>query len=170
MWNARAVLAILVTWAGFAAAPDPGAAQELDRAVMFLGGVARYDVDERDTVPVTAARVTLPLSRSLRVEPGLGYLAYRNVADERISQFLPEVQLQVILVGEAVRPYLGTGVGSSWERGGDRDVTELTVSGSAGLLADAGERWRLAGEVRLRGVGPWNGTVTDWVLGAGWRF
>jgi hypothetical protein len=170
MWNARSGLALLATWVWLISFPAPGAGQDADRAVTVLGGVARYDVDDVDTVPFTAVRVDLPLSPALLVEPGLGYLAYRTASDERIRQFLPEVQLQVQLLGERIRPYLGTGIGSSWERGPDRDLTELTVSGAAGVRADAGRRWRVTGEARFRGVGPWSGTVTDWVLGAGWRF
>ena len=149
--------------------PLAAAGQEPDRWVSLMGGASWYDLDARGSGTMAAARVDLPVTPALRLEPGLGYLGYREESGERVHQLLPEFQLQLHLLGERFRPYLGGGLGASWERGPEGDLSEITVSGGAGLRVLLTPDWRLSGEARFRGVGPWGGSMTDVVIGVGGR-
>jgi hypothetical protein len=143
--------------------------QEVDRWVGLVSGVSWYDLDARGSGPMVAVRVDLPITPGLRVEPGLGYLGYREESGERVHQLLPEFQLQLQLTGERFRPFLGGGLGASWERGPEGDLSELTVSGGGGLRVLLSPDWRMTGEARFRGVGPWGGSMSDLLIGIGGR-
>lgn len=143
--------------------------QEPDRWVSLMGGASWYDLDARGSGAMAGVRVDLPVTPALRLEPGLGYLGYREESGERVHQLLPEFQLQLQLVRERFRPYVGGGLGASWERGPDGALSELTVAGGAGLRVLLTPDWRLSGEARFRGVGPWGGSMTDVVIGVGRR-
>jgi hypothetical protein len=161
--------AFAVLVAVFLAIPVSVVGQQPDRWVSLLSGASWYDLDARGSGTKAAIRVDLPITPALRVEPGLGYLGYREGSGERVHQFLPEFQLQLQLPGERFRPYLGGGLGASWERGPEGDLTELAVSGGAGLRVLLTPDWRMSGEARFRGVGPWGGSMTDVVIGIGRR-
>jgi len=161
--------AFAVLVAIFLAIPVSLVGQQPDRWVSLLSGASWYDLDARGSGTKVAIRFDLPITPGLRVEPGLGYLGYREGSGERVHQLLPEFQLQLQLPGERFRPYLGGGLGASWERGPEGDLTELAVSGGAGLRVLLTPDWRMSGEARLRGVGPWGGSMTDVVIGIGRR-
>lgn len=164
------LLAALAAAVLLLAPPRSAEAQEPVRAVTLLAGPSQYDLGGTGTTPAVAARVDLPLTPLLLLEPGFTYLPYDNQFGPRIHHLLPEVQLQVQRPGGELRPYLGVGSGASFAvRPGDDD-TDLTLSTAAGLRWLPTPGWVLRGEFRVRVIEPWVGTTGDWSLGVGRRF
>jgi hypothetical protein len=166
-------LAVSCFIAAAAAAPAPAAAQEAPGRSPVLsvsGGMTQYDLSGTGTVPFTALRAQIPVSRHFLVEPGATYMSYRNQGDIQAPRWhvlLPEVQLQAQLPGRTLRPYLGVGAGYSRERLESLTVNDLTAAVAAGLRINLPAGFSAGTELRVRAVDPTHGSMADWGVSIG---
>jgi hypothetical protein len=149
------------------AAPASAAAQESDRTLAFVGGAFYSDLGDPQWAPLGGGRLEVPLTPALLMEVGLGYARYRARAGGTAHHFLPDLLLQVQLPRQVYRPYVGAGLGTSWERRPEENVTQLSLVGAGGMRVVVSDRWSLLGEVRARAIGPWLGSSVDLTLGVG---
>ncbi len=163
---------VLATLAALVAAPvHAGVAQEeRGPAVALAGGVFQYDLSGTGNTPFAAVRVEVPLTSYLLVEPGAAYTNYEAQFGDRISIFIPEVQLQLQTPTRVVRPFLGVGAGGAFAWGGGDSDTQLTLSAGAGVRVRVSEPWWARAELRLRSIDPWHGAAAEWTVGLARRF
>src|SRR5262245_15647174 len=142
MRSAAFALAAILAVPGLAGqqrrAPADGPTEPARPAVSVLAGPSSYDLSGTGTAFAAALRVDVPSGRILIIEPGVGFLRYKNSPSETVSYILPELSLQVQAPSRVVRPYLGGGIGFSEFLSG-RGSTYATLHATAGLRLDASQ-------------------------------
>jgi hypothetical protein len=160
----RCNLGIMAAAAALVGAPVTAAAQSAGPSLSVTGGMTEYDLSGVGKTAMVGVRAQLPVTGSLLVEPGLGYMNYDSQGLSRTSLWFPEVQLQAELPLRAVRPYLGLGAGAALVSTAAQRQTELTFSTAAGVRVALGGGWGVGGELRVRAVDPWTATTADFGL------
>jgi hypothetical protein len=180
----RVALALVCT---LAAVPTLRAQDRpLARVLALVAGPAEYDLAGTGRSWTAAARLGIPLTSALVLEPGLGFFTYSSqFSGDRVSFFLPEVTLQLQYPGQRVQPYLGVGAGAAlmiegydqslgsfgplW---GDLDLSaepriEPSAHAAVGLRAVVGQNWGVLGEARVRNISFFkaNNAIMEVVLG-----
>jgi hypothetical protein len=158
---------VLAAMAPFRSSPaqTPDAAQ----AFSLVGGLMQYDLSGTGNAFFAAARVELPLSSIVLLEPGLTFSQYDADFGSEVSLLFGDVQLQLQGRG-GLSPYIGVGVGPAFAFTRGESATELSVSGALGLRVRLDPRWRIGGELRIRAIDPFAGTTAEWGLGVSRRF
>ena len=128
-----------------------------------IGGASQYDLSGTGTAAFGGLRLDIESrgTRSLVFETGLHLFSYETQFDDRQDLWLPEISMQLQRLGQTVRPYLGVGAGYAFGSG----ESAATLSASVGSRFRLADRWSLRGELRVRSVDPWVGTLADWGLG-----
>lgn len=146
--------------------PAPVSAQTYAPRVdlALVGGAWQYDLSGTGTTWFAGARAALPLGGPLLIEPGLTYARYTTQGGTASNLLFPEAQLQVELLRDRYRPFLGVGAGPAFISGGGSN-TELSLTASAGLRAQITPLWGVRGELRVRSIDPWVGTAAEWTVG-----
>jgi hypothetical protein len=161
--------------------------RSLDRRLSVVAGPAEYDLAGIGWSWTAAARLGIPLTPALVLEPGLGFLTYSSqFSGDRISFFLPEVSLQLQYPGKRVQPYLGVGAGAalmiegydqSFDPVWGLDLSaepriEPSAHAGVGLRADVVQNWGILGEARVRNISFFNANkaIMEVVLGFTRRF
>lgn len=167
----RAVYVLSLILLANAAAPDATDAQvaQRGRALAVAGGVVQYDLSGTGTTGFGAARLEVPLTSVVLLEPGLTFSRYDAQFGSSVSLLFPEVQLQLQGRG-VVSPYIGVGVGPALAFAEGESDTELSLSGALGLRVRVDPQWRIGGELRIRAIDPFAGTTAEWGLGVSRRF
>jgi hypothetical protein len=148
----------------------PGIGSGQGRALAVVGGAWEYDLSGTGTSGFGGLRLELPVHRILIVEPGLTYARYSTQFDAGVSYLIPDLQAQVQVPGRWVRPFLGAGVGLAYAWGDGASVTDLSLSGSAGLRVRLAELWSARTELRVRSIDPFHGSAAEWTFGIARRF
>ncbi len=161
----RATTTLLALAATLAAMTSPAQAQGRNQ-LSLSGGPAPYDLSGTGTAHGAMAGFSWrPLSRILVVEPGVSLLTEGIEGEPRSWWAFPEVSVQAEASLGRARPYLGAGTGAAYETRAGLSWWEWTLHGAAGLRLDLNDRWGMRGELRLRGVDPWGGSVAAFGLG-----
>ena len=166
---------LLFMTAGIALNLTPLAAQRRREPVngpqtSVLLGAASYDFSGTGTAVVINAGFALrPLRRILIIEPGLGYLTYKNDFQVRSHWIFPEVSVQVEAPLQNVRPYLGGGAGAGIQTQVGRGHTVFTLHVAGGVRIRAARNWGIRLETRLRSVDPFEGRSLDFGAGVFWN-
>jgi len=149
--------------------PAPAAAQREQGAggveTSLLAGLVRYDLDRSGTGLGAKADLSFHPTRGLVIEPGLGYLTYRNQFGQRNNWLFPELSALAEIRLGAVRPFLGGGGGASIEERVGSDHYDGTIHGMAGVRFRLSQTWGGRAEIRLRAVPPFSGHTTDFEVG-----
>jgi hypothetical protein len=148
------------------AVAQPGASHEPSVAV--VAGGSEYDLSGTGWGGFVAGRVGVPWAGPLVVEPGLEVFSYESQSDVRHTLLLPEVQLQVARREGRMRPYGGVGGGVMVDFSDSGTHGDWTLSASGGVRFALTEAMDLIGELRLRSLAPWKGTMADLGVGLGW--
>jgi hypothetical protein len=156
----------------------------LARALAIVAGPAEYDLAGVGRSWTAAARLGIPLTPALRLEPGVGFFTYGSqFGGDRLSFLLPEVTLQLQYPGRRVQPYLGVGAGAAYmiegydqsvdPFWGDLDLSveprlEPSAHAAVGLRAGVARNWGILGEARVRNISFFKGnkSIVEFVLGA----
>ena len=131
----------------------------------LLAGLVRYDLDRSGTGFGAKADLSFRPTSGLIIEPGLGFLTYRNQFGQRNNWLFPELSALVEVRVGAMRPFLGGGGGASVAERVGPDRYEATLHGMAGVRFRLGRSWGGRVEVRVRAVPPWRGHTADFELG-----
>ena len=93
----RAVYVLSLILLASAVAPDSTQAQvqQSGRALAVVGGVVQYDLSGTGTTGFGAARLEVPLTSVVLLEPGLSFSRYDAQFGSSVSLLFPEVQIQL---------------------------------------------------------------------------
>ncbi|MBW3533929.1 MAG: outer membrane beta-barrel protein [Gemmatimonadetes bacterium] len=166
----------LVAAASLAAAALPtevAAQDEMAASVTLVAGVFQYDLEGTGAVPFGGVRLPLPMHRWIVLEPAITYAAYESQGGDNIPLLTPEVQVQGRLDLGRVDPFLGLGIGGTFDLRENRGGEELVVSTysvGAGARGWLGRGWSLRGELRVRGIDGFTGSAAEWTVGVGRTF
>lgn len=172
----RAVTVVLTLATSLAAGlPAHAAAQdEMAASVDLVAGLFQYDLSGTGTVPFVGVRLPLPMHRRIVLEPALTYTAYESQGGNDISLLIPEVQVQGRIDLGRVAPFLGIGLGGTFDlresRGAGEELVVSTYSVGAGARGWLGGGWRARGELRVRAIDGFTGSAAEWTLGIGRAF
>ena len=153
-------------------APDYVTAQSSTRLESSVGavvGITQFDLSGTGTAPVVSIRAEQEINRFLVVEGAVTLFRPKEQFGTRRTFIVPEVQLQLQLPAEIVRPYLGVGVGGAFisNGGGSQEV----ISAAGGIRAAISKEWDVRGELRVRNIGKlFTGATADWTAGFARRF
>jgi hypothetical protein len=175
--------AALAVFCALAPAANLGAQDTpLARRVAVVAGPAEYDLAGTGWSWTAAARIGIPLTSALVLEPGLGFFTYSSqFFQDRISFLLPEVTLQLQYPGQRVQPYLGVGAGAAYMiEGYDHSLVpgwglnldaepriEPSAHAAVGLRAGVVQNWGVVGEARVRNISFFkaNNSVIEFMFG-----
>ncbi len=144
--------------------------QQLRRpALGVAAGPASYDLSGTGTSFVIAVNAEYSPLKPVIWEARLVYFQYKSQADINYRILMPEIGVQVFIPVGSVQPYLGVGAGISTVVSGPKD-TELTLHTAFGLRVIASRNFGLRGEIRIRSVDPWSGTIADFTGGLTYSF
>jgi len=153
------------------------------RVLSVVAGPAEYDLAGNGWSWTAGARLGIPLTSALLLEPGLGFFTYGSqFHDDRISFLLPEVTLQLQYPGTRVQPYVGIGAGAALMiEGYDQSLdpiwghldlsaeprVEPSAHAALGLRANIVQNWGILGEARVRNISFFqaNKAIMEIVLG-----
>ena len=153
------------------------------REFAIVAGPANYDLAGTGWSWAAAARLGIPLTSVLRLEPGLEFFTYSSQFLDRVSFLLPEVTLQVQYPGQWMQPYLGVGAGAAYLiEGHDQPLgapwddfyldtedprIEPSAHAAVGLRAGVAQNWGVLGEARVRNISFFkaNNSITEFMLG-----
>lgn len=136
----------------------------------FVVAPSEYDLSGVGWTSVYALRLPIGTTSWFTVEPGMTYFSYEGQSSQDIWYINPEVQAQLTPFQGRVRPYLGAGVGVARGSSEGRSEWDATLSGALGLRAGLAGPWSALGEVRVRTIDPWTGTLGEFGLGLARRF
>lgn len=138
--------------------------------IAVTAGPSSYDLSGTGTALAGRASLSLaPGNGILVLEPSVGYFRYETQGDLHRNWILPELSLQLRARGGMLRPYAGVGAGIGFESGDGPSRQELTVHGVVGLRIPVSRATTVRGELRVRAVDPFVGTMADFGFGLGWR-
>jgi hypothetical protein len=140
-------------------------------ALGIAAGFSQFDVDGTGTSRLIALRGEVETQPWLVLDGGVTVFRPRTQFEDDRHYFMPELQIQAQVPGRAVRPYVGFGIGTLLARRGP--TAKRVVGGAGGLRIGFREsRVVLRTEIRIRGIGESfaRGTITEWTIGAGYRF
>jgi hypothetical protein len=147
----------------------PAISQAQSRSPTFTlaGGLTSYDLAGTGTAPAGAIRADQRVFPFLIFELSLEYMAYDAQGGTRNRLLMPEFSVQATTGLGRVHPFIGGGVGFGiLVTGPGEDVATLhAVGGMRIVLAPA---WGARGEVRIRSLDPFTGTMGDFTLGLSW--
>lgn len=138
--------------------------------IAVTAGPSSYDLSGTGTSFAGRASLAFaPGNGVLVLEPSVGYFRYETQGDLHRNWVLPELSLQLRARGGMLRPYAGVGAGIGFESGDGPSRQELTLHGVVGVRIPVSRTGVLRGELRLRAVDPFVGTMADFGFGLGWR-
>ncbi len=153
---------LLAAQSGTASAPPPV------RALGVGAGISYFDLSGIGSTTVFSVRAELEARRWLVLEASVGAIRPNEQFMQQRTYVLPDVQMQLQLPGESLRPYLGIGVGAML--GTQSPRVRPSASGAAGFrLLVPGTRIDVRPELRVRYIGRSNGVTADWTLGVAYR-
>ncbi|MEO8452024.1 MAG: outer membrane beta-barrel protein [Gemmatimonadota bacterium] len=138
-------------------------------AISVMAGPSHYDLSETGTALAAGLRLDIPSGRSMIVEIGATYLKFQPSQGPKVKYLLPEVSLQYVLPGAAIRPYVGGGIGEGEFLSGP-GTSKFTMHATGGVRAMIANGWGLRGEFRARSVDPFRGHTLDLSFGVLKRF
>ncbi|HET6342971.1 MAG TPA: hypothetical protein VFG78_12410 [Gemmatimonadota bacterium] len=147
------------------AAAQPGSPP---RSLAVQVGTSQYDLSGTGWGPFVATRGRLPWIGPVVIEPGLEVFTYDSRFEDRHTLLLPEVQLQLMRGEGRVRPYGGVGGGIMLDLSDSGAHGDWTLSASAGSRFALSDGLDLIGELRLRSLTPWTGSMADLGVGLAW--
>lgn len=129
-----------------------------------------YDLSGVGWAHLYSVRVPVTLNRWVVVEPGLTYFDYLSQGSQEVWFLVPEIQVQLSPLEGRFRPYLGAGIGAARESFPGRAEWLLSVSAAGGLRVGVTGPWSVVGELRVRALDPWTGSVAEFGVGVLRRF
>lgn len=147
----------------------PAAAQAPAFAIGLAAGPAPYDLAGTGTGLAGGLRGEYRPLQYLGAQVGIAYFKYTTGGGVGLDYLLPELSITGRLPVGPVTPYLGGGVGASFELEGQDDEA-LTLHAVLGANVAVGAHVETVTEARLRSIDPWTGNTLDVLFGLGWRF
>lgn len=83
---------------------------------------------------------------------------------------IPEIQSQLTPLEGRVRPYLGLGAGVARASSPADGEWALSLSAAGGVRVGLTGPWSLLGELRVRAIDPWTGSVAGFGAGVARRY
>ncbi|MGH7573060.1 MAG: hypothetical protein ACREMK_14650 [Gemmatimonadota bacterium] len=154
----------------FASSPASAQPDPSSPSLVVLAGASQYDLSGTGWGAFLAGRASFPWIGPVVLEPGIEVFSYESQFVDRHSLLMPGVQLQLARREGRVRPYGGIGGGVMIDFSESGTHGDWTLSASTGTRFALSQGMDLIGELRLRSLAPWKGTMADLGVGLGWDF